>query len=143
MDHTDRETRSRIMSKVRSSGNRSTEVRLRAYLVRRGLRGWRLHPKGLLGKPDFVFPAERVAVFVDGCFWHGCPVCGRPPHSRQEYWGPKIARNRERDSQVTESLQREGWTVVRAWEHEVKGEPDAVVARIREAVERTDGSAGP
>jgi DNA mismatch endonuclease Vsr len=66
--------RSRQMGAVRGKGNRTTEVRVRAILVGAGVRGWVMHPRDVLGRPDFYFPAERVALFIDGCFWHGCPA---------------------------------------------------------------------
>ena len=131
MDKVDKATRSRIMASVRSVGNRSTERRLRAYLVQRGVGGWRVRPKGITGKPDFAFPSLRIAVFVDGCFWHGCPVCGRPPHSNVEYWGPKVAMNRTRDEAVTSDLQKTGWKVLRIWEHEIRQTPSLIVGRIQ------------
>ena len=133
MDTVSRETRSWVMSRVKSRRNRSTEWRLRAGFVRAGLTGWRLDPGGLPGNPDFVFPEGRVAIFVDGCFWHGCPKCGREPSSNVEYWNAKIRRNRRRDRRVSAQLRRRGWRVVRVWEHQLK-KLGAVVGRIRNAV---------
>ena len=69
-------------------------------------------------KVDVVFTRRRVAVFVDGCFWHGCPEHGTTPKANSHYWGPKLARNRARDDRVTQALTESGWTVVRIWEHE-------------------------
>ena len=134
MDRVDAETRSRIMSRIRKRGSRSTERRLRAYLARSGVRGWRMHADDLPGKPDFYFPEPRVAVFVDGCFWHTCPRCKiRRPRSNEAYWGPKLERNRRRDRTVSSALRRRGWLVLRIWEHELRETPDRVVARIRRA----------
>lgn len=130
MDNVAPDVRSRTMAAVRSSGNRSTERMLRAHLVRRGVRGWRLNARDLPGCPDFVFDAERVAVFVDGCFWHGCPNCHRPPSSNQEYWTRKVDRNRCRDRRVSRQLRAERWTVLRVWEHELKVSPSTVMKRI-------------
>src|SRR5262245_24371204 len=81
---------SRRMSRIRAAGNKSTEVRLRACLVSAGVRGWKLRPEGLVGKPDFMFPAERIIVFVDGCYWHGCPQCAYRPGKNKPYWSAKI-----------------------------------------------------
>lgn len=113
--------RSRLMGKIRSSNNASTELKAVKEFRRVGLRGWRRrHP--LMGSPDFVFPKERVAVFVDGCFWHGHPRLGRIPQTNRAFWEAKIARNKARDLQVNRELRRRGWAVVRIWEHEV-GKP--------------------
>jgi DNA mismatch endonuclease (patch repair protein) len=126
------------MSAVRSKGNKSTERRLRAYLVKWGVRGWRLQPKDIAGKPDFAFDAQRVVVFVDGCFWHKCPICCRMPHTRQDYWGPKIEGNYQRDLKTTQMLTEVGWVVLRFWEHEVRNDPRGVVDRIGTALQRAE-----
>ena len=135
MDTVDRKTRSWMMSRVRSKGNRTTEWRVRAALVQSGISGWRLRPRGIKGTPDFFFPAARVVVFVDGCFWHICPRCYRRPKSRQEYWDGKRASNLARDHAVTTELWLAGFTVLRFWEHEVAQDLPGVVARIRTALE--------
>jgi DNA mismatch endonuclease (patch repair protein) len=109
------EVRSRMMASIRSKGNKETELRLRMILVRAGIKGWRVQAEDLPGRPDFAFDAERVAVFVDGCFWHGCPRCYRRPQSAQEYWDEKIAGNRRRDQRHRRKLNRMGWSVVRIW----------------------------
>lgn len=101
---------------------------LRRALWARGIR-YRLHPK-VVGKPDLAFVGRRLAIFVDGCFWHGCPVHGTSPKSNQSYWRPKIARNRERDANVSAALQLQGWTVLRFWEHQIETALDAVVDEI-------------
>ena len=89
--------RARIMSAIRGKSNRTTELRLRMALVRSGIEGWTLHSSALPGKPDFCFPKSRVAVFVDGCFWHGCDRCGHVPKTRSAFWQAKFERNQERD----------------------------------------------
>ena len=134
MDNVSLLVRSRTMAAVKSTGNRSTERVLRARLVRAGVCGWRMHAKDVAGCPDFVFDAARVAVFVDGCFWHGCPSCHRPPSSNQEYWTKKVARNQTRDRRNSRALRRDGWKVVRVWEHSLKKDPAAVLRRIRDVV---------
>lgn len=121
------EQRSRCMSRIRSTKT-GPEMRLRQALWARCLR-YRLNRK-LPGKPDLVFVGARLAVFVDGCFWHGCPVHGTSPKSNQSYWTPKIARNRERDAIVSATLQSTGWTVLRFWEHEIEDNLDGVVEAI-------------
>lgn len=99
-------------------------------LVRAGISGWVLHAKDLPGKPDFFFPTMNVAVFVDGCFWHGCPKCGHIPRTRAEFWAAKIQRNRERDLQMSALLRRQKIRVLRIWEHEL-GDTEAIRKSIR------------
>jgi len=134
LDNVSKQTRSRIMSCVRSSGNKSTEARLRAFLVRQGIRGWRLHPSGIKGKPDFVFEKERIAIFVDGAFWHGAPGFTRFPKSRTHYWKPKIEKNKQRDKQVTNHLRRKGWAVMRFWDFQLRENPVSVVRAIKKKI---------
>lgn len=112
--------RSALMSRIRGKGNRSTERRFRMALVRSRVCGWSLHPKSVTGRPDFYFSGARVAVFLDGCFWHGCPVCGHIPRTRTRFWRAKITRNRNRSRAVKRELNRSGIAVVRIWEHELK-----------------------
>lgn len=110
-------TRSRIMSSIRGKSNKSTESALRFALVRAGISGWRLHACDLPGCPDFFFSQYRIAIFVDGCFWHGCPKCGHTPRTRTAFWKAKLQRNRERDIKVNRKLRRQSIRVVRFWEH--------------------------
>lgn len=122
MDHLTPEERSRNMARVRGKGNRTTELRVASRLAREGVRGWTKHCADLPGRPDFVFRSERLALFVDGCFWHGCPRCGHLPKSRLDYWKPKIERNIRRDRRVRRTLNRQGYRVMRVWEHEVSAD---------------------
>lgn len=124
-----RRKRSAVMATVRSTGNKVTELRLARIVRTHGIKGWRRHLP-LPGKPDFVFQKEHVAVFVDGCFWHGCPKHLRTPKSNQAYWRRKIAMNRMRDVRVNHVLRRGGWHVLRVWEHDLKNEP-RLVKRLR------------
>lgn len=110
---------SRRMAAVRGRNNRSTERRLRASLVRASIGGWHMHDASLAGCPDFVFPKHRIVVFVDGCFWHGCPKCKHQLRTNTSFWIAKIRRNRARDRRNTKSLRQQGFVVVRVWEHEV------------------------
>ena len=110
--------RSEVMARIRGRGNRSTEGRLAALFRAHGFTGWR-RQRPLPGRPDFVFPAGRLAVFVDGCFWHGCPRHGTMPKENRRFWQAKITRNRERDREVRAELRRLGWKVLRVWEHEL------------------------
>lgn len=128
------EQRKRNMSRIRGK-NTSPELKLRKMLWESGIRGYRVHYK-LPGKPDIVFTRKKVVVFVDGCFWHKCPVCFRPPETNAEFWNEKLQKNVERDLKVTKELEDLGWTVLRFWEHEVKKTPEDVVARILLALNR-------
>jgi len=113
--------RSIRMSKVRSKGNRSTELAVEAAFRAGGVRGWRKHPKNIPGRPDFYFPKQKLAVFVDGCFWHACPRCARrAPVSRAEFWSAKIDSNRRRDIRVCRLLVRRGFRTMRVWEHQLR-----------------------
>jgi DNA mismatch endonuclease (patch repair protein) len=123
--------RSRMMSAVAGRGNRTTEVALRFALVRHGVRGWVMHPGGLRGRPDFYFPKKRIAVFVDGCFWHGCNSCGHVPSKNLPFWSAKLARNRQRDQTVQAVLEAEGIRVLRFWEHELQADRNECVARVK------------
>ena len=122
------EQRSALMAKVKSKGNRSTEVRVVAALEKEGLSGWMQHPNEVAGHPDFFFPQQKVALFIDGCFWHSCPLCGRMPKSRVDFWKAKIEGNKARDESVTLQLLSCGFDVLRIWEHELK--EDAWLGRL-------------
>jgi len=131
MDTISRQKRSWIMAQVKSSGNRSTEAALLAVMRENRITGWRRgYP--LIGKPDFVFPRAKIAVFVDGCFWHGHPQKCRVPKAHRAYWMKKIARNVARDRQVRRALQEKGWKVVRIWEDSVQKQ--ATVTKLRKAL---------
>jgi DNA mismatch endonuclease (patch repair protein) len=108
------------MSAIRSHGNKSTELLLRMVLVQRGIRGWVLHERSLPGTPDFFFPQKKLAIFVDGCFWHKCPQCGTLPKTRADFWLAKLERNRQRDKKITRLLRASGIKVVRLWEHQLQ-----------------------
>lgn len=123
--------RSKTMRAIRGRGNRSTEKRLIAVLARAGVRGWKVRPRGIAGNPDFVFPTARVAVFVDGCFWHGCPECGHIPRANRPYWAAKIAGNRRRDAKVDRLLQSNSIRVLRIWEHELRADSKRLVSKIQ------------
>jgi DNA mismatch endonuclease, patch repair protein len=113
--------RSRTMAAVRSRYNISTELRFIALLRQWRISGWRRHV-ALKGRPDFSLPKQQIAIFLDGCQWHGCPRCYRAPLSNGEYWKAKINRNRDRDRWTNRQLRKQGWTVVRFWEHELANE---------------------
>jgi DNA mismatch endonuclease, patch repair protein len=133
--------RSEVMAAVRSRSNRSTEVALARALRRGGVSGWRRHIP-LPGTPDFVFAKSRLAVFVDGCFWHGCPRHYRPPSQNRAYWKQKLNRNRSRDLVVIQALTERGWSVIRFWEHEIRESPQSCAQRIRAFLAANSGLAG-
>ena len=128
------EKRSLVMSAIRSRGNQSTEVRLAQLLRLNRITGWRRN-LALPGRPDFAFRRERVAVFVDGCFWHGCPKHFTRPKSSRKFWDEKIARNKARDAKVNRELRRVGWSVIRIWEHALSVRESAkTITRLRRAL---------
>lgn len=120
----------RRMKAVRGKGNKTTERRFRAMLVRACVREWVLWPKEVPGSPDVYFPNHQVAVFLDGCYWHGCPQCGHVPSKNRAFWSAKINRNRERDRQKTERLEAKGVRVLRLWEHELADAPAECLRRL-------------
>jgi DNA mismatch endonuclease (patch repair protein) len=124
--------RSKVMAAIRSRGNKDTELKLASILRAACITGWRRH-QPLPGKPDFVFARDRLALFVDGCFWHGCPKHGRQPRTNKAYWSQKLARNKARDRSVSRALRQSGWTVIRIWEHRLAA-PGAVAASIARAL---------
>jgi DNA mismatch endonuclease (patch repair protein) len=125
--------RSQVMAAVRGKANRSTELRLLRIFRENRIKGWRRHLP-VLGLPDFAFLDKHLALFVDGCFWHGCPKHLRTPKSNTNYWRHKISTNRTRDREVGRMLKRHGWRVLRIWEHELSNE-QRCLRRIRLALE--------
>lgn len=124
--------RAQVMAQIRASGNRDTELLLVRILRHYGIVGWRRHYP-LIGHPDFVFLRQRVAVFVDGCFWHSCPIHGHCPKSNRDYWEAKLNRNKLRDKSVTKQLVVKGWIAVRIWEHELNDEK-RVISKLQKAL---------
>jgi len=118
------------MSRIKGK-NTGPEVRLRKLLWSQGVRGYRIH-YNLPGKPDIVFTKKKIAIFIDGCFWHRCPVCFQEPATRKEFWMKKIQSNIERDKKVNTQLSDDGWNVIRIWEHEIRKNPSLVIEKIRE-----------
>jgi DNA mismatch endonuclease (patch repair protein) len=129
-----REKRSAVMRAIRSSGNRETEIKFIEILRHARIKGWR-RKFPLVGRPDFCFPKARIAVFVDGCFWHGCPTHGRKPTSNIGYWHTKLARNKARDAEVVLGLQKKGWFAIRVWEHDL-ARPAKILKRIQTMIDR-------
>jgi DNA mismatch endonuclease (patch repair protein) len=134
-----KEKRSEVMAKIRGHGNKSTEWRLRSILIASGIKGWRLRAKDLPGKPDFVFDDIKLAVFVDGCFWHGCRRCRSLPKTNNDFWSQKISLNRRRDRKINLQLRNAGWIVMRFWEHQLKSESHRCIRRIIKSMDQAIG----
>lgn len=117
------------MARVRGRGNESTEKELARLFRQAGIKGWRRHLR-LPGTPDFTFPKERLAIFVDGCFWHGCPRHATFPATRRAFWLKKFADNKARDRRMNRELRQLGWRVLHIWEHELK-HPQKCLRRVR------------
>lgn len=152
--------RSEVMARIRGRGNKDTELALAKVFRLNRITGWRRHievrgekaegrrksartshftPRPFRVRPDFIFPKLKLAVFVDGCFWHGCPQHGTKPKNNAAFWQKKLAANKRRDALVTRTLRKAGWRVVRLWEHALRrGNQKRLLARIGfDAVERT------
>lgn len=141
----DTKKRSEVMSSIRGKGNRSTELALASAFRTAGINGWRRHvgiklelgptvaqrlgKTHLVVRPDFVFRREKVALFVDGCFWHRCPLHSKIPENNREFWKQKLARNTERDRLSNRELRRAGWICLRMWEHDVYQNLDRCLKR--------------
>jgi DNA mismatch endonuclease (patch repair protein) len=108
--------RSQAMAAVKGKHNRTTEIQFRMALVRAGVDEWITHAD-LPGKPDIYFPKARLAIFLDGCFWHGCRRCGHIPKTNSLFWTTKINRNQNRDRRNSRLVRKEGIRVIRIWEH--------------------------
>lgn len=140
-DFLSKETRSRVMARIQSRDT-SPELALRRGLHAAGLRGWRCHVKHLPGKPDLAFTRLKVAVFVDGCFWHGHPDFFTPGKSGA-YWDAKIARTKERDAAANRALVADGWTVLRFWDFEVESDLAACVDAVLVALAEVGATESP
>jgi DNA mismatch endonuclease (patch repair protein) len=125
-------SRSEQMARIRSRGTKPEAV-LRQLLWSRGYR-YRLHVRVDGCRPDLVFKGARVLVFIDGCFWHGCPEHYVRPRSRDRFWRAKLLANVERDVRQTRELEQLGWRVCRIWEHEIFAEPEGAFWVVEEAV---------
>lgn len=125
-----KEKRSEVMSRIRGKGNKDTELAMIKILRSHHIPGWRRN-QSVFGKPDFVFPKQKVALFVDGCFWHGCPKHSNMPKNNREFWEKKLQGNMDRDKLISRELRKMNWKVIRVWEHELSNS-DRVVKRLLE-----------
>ena len=123
------------MSRIRGYGNKDTELALIKLFRCCHIVGWRRKQK-IFGKPDFVFYRSKLAVFVDGCFWHGCAKHATQPKSNSEFWMQKITKNKKRDRLVNRELRKLGWRVVRIWEHSLTKHGNACVNKIKSALKQ-------
>ena len=121
--------RSALMSRVLGRGNRSTELKMLGLMRASAIKGWRRH-LDLPGRPDFAFPNMQLAIFVDGCFWHGCPRCYQSPKSNALYWKRRIHENKARDRRVGRLLRKEGWQVLRIWECDLAKRSEWISSRL-------------
>ncbi len=123
-----------VMNSMKGNRGKNTkpELMLRSELHKAGLR-FRIH-YNLIGKPDIVFPSQRLAIFVDGCYWHGCPKCFREPNTNKNYWQKKIARNQQRARTVNRKINRDGWRTMRIWEHAVLSNIDITLQKITKRI---------
>lgn len=130
LDKISKTRRSWNMSRIKSSDT-ALELKVRKYLFSKGFR-YRIHYR-LVGKPDIVFPANKIAVFVNGCFWHlhGCSL-SKIPSSRTKFWEQKLKRNRERDAEVAIALDKLGWTVIQLWECEINSDFNHAMEKLTE-----------
>lgn len=146
VDPLDAEARSCLMARIRGRGNPSTERAMLVLLKAGGIEGWRRHVpirvqevvsgRKLLVRPDFVFPKERVGLFIDGCFWHGCPKHSVTPSKNAGFWRRKIQSNKKRDRLQRNGLRKQGWIVMSVWEHSMKGgTSSSILLRLRKALD--------
>jgi len=127
-DKFSKETRSRIMSCIKSK-NTKPELKIRKLVWAEGKR-YRIHDRSVFGTPDITNKSKRVAIFIDGCFWHGCPKCYTEPKTNTEFWRNKISRNQERRKKVKTQLKRDNWKVLQFWEHQVNINSEKVSKKI-------------
>lgn len=128
-----KQERSRIMSKIKGKDTKP-EVLFRKILFSEGLRYRKNYP--IEGKPDIVFVSKKIAIFIDGCFWHGCKKHCRMPHSNKEYWLKKIKGNIQRDKKNSKILKIKGWRVLRIWEHEIQKKPENALNKVKKFIEK-------
>ena len=127
-DRISKDLRSKVMSSIRSK-NTKPERTIRKQLWAKGKR-YRIHDKSIIGKPDLTNKSKKTAVFIDGCFWHGCNECYREPKSNVLFWRNKLHSNKERRTIVRQNLISKGWIVLEFWEHEVISSPEKVISHI-------------
>ena len=134
MDSVSKRKRSEIMGRVKAKGNKSTELLLRALLSAHRVSGWESNLPTICGVPDVSFPMKHLAIFVDGCFGHGCPKCYRRPKSKKLFWDRKLLKNKMRDRKVNATLRGNNWKVLRFYECALGNAPQLVLNKITMAL---------
>lgn len=129
-----KEKRSDVMSRIKGKGNKDTEIAMIKVMRKHHVSGWRRN-QPVLGKPDFVFWEYKIALFVDGCFWHSCPLHANTPKNNRKFWIKKLKGSADRDVFVNRELKKLGWKVIRIWEHEFK-EPQKIASKIKRQIEK-------
>lgn len=124
-----KESTSRVMRANKSKGTKP-ELTLRNILRRQGLVGARYNYKVIEGRPDIAYPARKIAIFVNGCFWHACTKCSTPPKTHKQFWAKKFERNKARDRRKINILRKAGWQVLAVWEHSIRQDTSKVVQSI-------------
>jgi len=134
MDNLTKKQRSYCMSRIKNRDTKA-ELNFRKYIWSRGLKGYRIKAK-ISGKPDLYFSKKKIAVFVDGCFWHKCPKCFVKPKSKKRYWNKKIERNVKRDKEINSKLKKQKTAVLRFWEHEIKKDLKKCYSKLKKLHEK-------
>jgi len=122
------------MSRIRSK-NTSPELKIRKALWADGIR-YRIHDKTVLGTPDISIKTKKIAVFIDGCFWHGCPSCYIKPKSNKLYWRKKLSYNKNRRKIVKDKLKADGWKIMEFWECNIRNKPERIVSKIKTKIKK-------
>jgi len=135
MDNVSSDIRKRTMQSVKSN-NTKLENKVRKALWAKNIR-YRKNVKDLVGHPDISIKSRKIVIFVDSCFWHGCPEHCRMPHSNEGYWNKKIGTNKTRDESVNKYYADQGWTCVRVWEHELRANFDLTITRIVDIIKNS------
>lgn len=126
---------SKVMSSNKSK-NTKPELIFRKALWNEKRRGYRLHPSNVIGRPDICFSSKRIAIFINGCYWHRCPKCNLTlPKNNVDFWSKKFARNTERDQEKINALKSQGWTVITVWECDIKKNLDAAIHIVKQAID--------
>ena len=129
-----KEITSKIMSRIKGK-NTKPEIILRKEMWKNGIKGYRLHWNKAPGRPDIAFPGKKVAIFVNGCYWHRCPSCNPPlPKTHQKFWKEKFEKNKKRDKKKINDLQEGGWRVLVIWECKIKENIDECLNKIKEVL---------
>lgn len=131
MDIFDKEKRSQIMRSVKSKNNKTTEIKFLKLLKNYNITGWRRNYP-VNGKPDIVFLKNKLAIFIDGCFWHGHNCRNTKPKQNKDYWDEKIKQNKRRDKRITEMFQNRNWKVFRIWECDLTKKPEKIITLLQQ-----------